>query len=102
MYLYKGPEVGAGKQEFLEAAEKENSKRIDTRKLRWRFYAGEKPTDGELLHEENSKEAFRCAKELASKRHGSFYPILAEYYQKGYGIKANPEKAEFWRSKFKR
>ena len=103
MYLYKGPEVGAGKQEFLEAAEKgENSKRIDTRKLRWRFYAGEKPTDGELLHEENPKEAFRCAKELASKRHGSFYPILADYYQKGYGIKANPEKAEFWRSKFKR
>ena len=100
LYLYYGGDMGATKEQFLEAAENgKGGTLFDMDYFMWCYYDGlEKPEEGGL-HEENPKKAFTLAQKLARKNNEDFYGILAEYYEQGYGIRKSQKMADRWAAK---
>ncbi len=100
IYLYYGGDLGATSEQFLEAAENgKGGTLFDMDYFMWCYYDGlEEPEEGGL-HDENPKKAFTLAQKLARKHNEDFYGILAEYYERGYGIRKSQKMADRWAAK---
>lgn len=100
MYLYIGDALEVEDKDFIKAAKNGyTSGLLNTRVLLWRYYAGPTPTDGEILHQENPKQAFLLARQLAAEGYTDFYKILSDYYRDGYGAKKSARLAKIWANK---
>lgn len=100
MYLYIGDTLEVEDKDFIKAAKNGYaSTLLNTRLLLWRYYAGPWPTDGEILHHENPKQAFLLARQLASEGYTDFYKILSDYYRDGYGTKKSMRLSKMWGSR---
>lgn len=99
-YLFYGNLLGIKDKDFIRAAKNGYLAEVgNTRAFLWLYYAGERPVLGEALHEENPKQAFLLARQLASEGNKSFYPILSLYYETGYGTKRSMRMAKFWKER---
>ncbi len=100
MYLYIGDALEVKDRDFIKAAKNGyTSGLLNTRVLLWRYYAGPGPTDGEIMHQENPKQAFLLARQLAAEGYIDFYKVLSDYYRDGYGTKKSARLAKIWANK---